>query len=104
MVVFDIDGKCLKSNNINGTIFFKEMELYVNIPEWIDERTIYDVNSKKPIGYIKPKKFNGLSYSIFEIIDDFVRVKTVNFGMVLIKMTESLTISNKPLYRNGWYE
>lgn len=96
---FDIDGKCY--NNIN--MILRNVNLYINIPDWIEERNVYDVDTKEQIATIKPKKFGGLTYAIYEINDEYAKIKTVNFGECLVKITEATTISNVPFYESGCY-
>ena len=76
---------------------------FINIPEWIEERNIYKIDSKELIGSIKPKKFGGLSYKIFSIQGEFAEIETVNFGRCFIKITESTPITETPTYEHGNY-
>ena len=76
---------------------------FINIPEWIEERNIYKIDSKELIGSIKPKKFGGLSYKIFSIQGEFAEIETVNFGKCFIKITESTPITETPTYEHGNY-
>ncbi len=97
--VFNIEGEVPNLVKLS----FDDMKLYLNIPSWIEERNVYDVNTKKQVAVIKPKKYGGLSYFIYDIVDDFAKIKTVNFGYVLVKITPSLTISNIPYHESGCY-
>lgn len=85
-----------------GTFYFTDLTLYINIPEWIEERNIYDMN-KKQFAVIKPKKFGGLTYRLLNIIDDFAKIKTVQYGEALVKITEATVITNYPKYKGGNY-
>lgn len=78
---------------------------YINVPEWIEERNVYDINTKKQMETIKPKKFGGLSYRIYNMIDNgyYAEIKTVNFGKCLIRVTDSTPITNTPQYTHGYY-
>lgn len=84
-------------------IFIKENKKYINIPEWIDERNVYDIYSKKQFATIKPKKFGGLTYLIYNFVDDktFAEIETVNFGRCLVKITNSTPITDSPQYTHG---
>ena len=101
--VFSIDGKFLIDEVNSGIIDLKDIKLYINIPEWIEERNVYDVDTHKQIGVIKPRKFQGLTYYIYDIIEDFVKVKTITYGYCLVRITEATTVSNYPYYINGGY-
>ena len=101
--VFDIDGKLYNNDVIMGTLSIKDIKLYINIPSWIEERNVYDVNTKKQKGVIKPRKFGGLSYYIYDVIDDYAKIKTLNFGMCLVRITESTEISNTHYYESGCF-
>ena len=97
---FDIDGKCF--NNIDMVL--KDINLYINIPDWIEERNIYDVNTKERLSNtLKVRKYGGLTYAIYEIDNEYAKIKTVNFGECLVKITEATTISNVPFYESGCY-
>lgn len=79
-----------------------ESNKFINVPEWIDERNIYDSNFNQ-LATIKPKKFGGLSYKIFSIQGEFAEIETVNFGRCFIKITESTPITETPTYEHGNY-
>lgn len=76
---------------------------YINIPPTIEERNIYDINSKEQIATIKPKKFGGLSYKILSYVDNkkYAEIKTVDYGNALIKITDMTPITNEPQYSHG---
>lgn len=76
---------------------------YINIPEWIDERNIYDVNSKELIGVIKPKKFGGLSYKIISHDEKYAEIETVDYGRCLVMITKNTPITSVPTYDHGNY-
>lgn len=80
-------------------------EKYINLPpEYIDERNIYDVNTKQKLSNtLKVKKFGGLSYKILDRIDDFAKIPSVNFGEVLVKITDKTPITDTPTYDHGNY-
>lgn len=99
--VFTIDGRFYDKDNVIGSLSIKEIKLYINIPGWIEERNVYDVNTKKQIAVIKPKKFGGLSYYVYDIVGEFAKIKTLNFGECLVKITEATEISNKYYYESG---
>lgn len=100
--VFTIEGKCYSKEILTASLLLEDLKLYINIPAWIEERNVYDSN-KNQIAVIKPKKYGGLSYYIYDIEDEFAKIKTVNYGMCYVKITSSLTISNKPQYESGCY-
>lgn len=101
--VFSIDGKFVIDDINSGVIDLKDIKLYINIPDWIDERRVYDVDKHKELGYIKPRKYQGLTYYIYDIVDDFATIKTITYGYCLVRITEATTISNYPYYVNGGY-
>lgn len=75
-------------------------EKYINIPEWIEERNIYNQN-KEQFATIKPKKFNGLSYKIYSIDNEFAEIQTNDYGRCYIKITDSTSITDTPTYVHG---
>lgn len=77
-------------------------EKFINIPEWIDERNIYNQN-KEQFATIKPKKFGGLSYKIYSIDHEFAEIETIDFGRCYVKITESTPITDTPTYEHGNY-
>lgn len=79
-----------------------ETNKFINVPEWIEERNIYDSNFNQ-FATIKPKKFDGLSYKVFSIQGEFAEIETVNFGRCFIKITESTPITETPTYDHGNY-
>lgn len=101
--VFSIDGEFIISDINKGIIDLHDIVLYINIPSWIEERVVYDINTHKRIGVIKPKKYQGLTYKIFDIDNEFAKIKTITYGYCLVKITSSTSISNYPYYKNGGY-
>lgn len=79
---------------------------YINLPEWIEERYIYDVNTKQRLDKtLKPKKFGGLTYKIYSFIDDnyYAEIESVDYGKVLVRITEATPITDTPQYECGNY-
>lgn len=76
---------------------------YVNIPEWIEERNIYKLDTKEQFATIKPKKFGGLSYLIYSRDGEFAEIQTVDFGRCYVKVTDSTPITDVPTYEHGNY-
>lgn len=96
--LFDVDG-----TYDLGLFNFKDLKLYINIPSWIEERNIYDINTHEQFAVIKPHKFGGLSYRLLDIIDDFAEIETIDYGKCLVKITGSTKITNYPEYEGGNY-
>lgn len=78
-------------------------EKYINIPEWIEKRRVYDINTRQQVGLLKPKKFGGLSYYVYNFIDEFAEIETRDFGHCLVKVTEATPITDVPTYEYGNY-
>ena len=76
---------------------------YINLPEWIEERNIYDINTKKQFATLKPKKFGGLSYKIYNIVNDLAEIETLDYGRCYVKITNSTPITDVPTYEHGNY-
>lgn len=76
---------------------------FINLPEWIEERNIYRIDTKEQFATLKPKKFDGLSYKIYNIDNEFAEIETVDFGRCLVKITESTPITDTPTYDHGNY-
>ncbi len=82
---------------------------YVNLPPSIDQWRFYDVNvtpvKANTKGYLKPKKFGGLSYYVYEYKDDGATavINTVQFGKVkiYIKGTCAKITIGSYQYKNG---
>lgn len=78
---------------------------YINIPDWIEERAIFTLDTKEWFACIKPKKFGGLSYKIYSFVDNgyYAEIETCDFGRCLIRVTEATPITSQPLYEHGNY-
>ena len=78
---------------------------YINLPPTIVERNIYNKNTKKQIATIKPKKFGGLSYKIYNLVDKgyYAEIQTRDYGRCLVRVTNVTPITDKPKYKNGNY-
>lgn len=90
------------------TIYYAEKpkDEYINLPSWIDERCIYNVETKEMLPYtLKPMKFGGLSYKIYSYVDDkyFAEIETLDYGRVLVRVTSATPITYEPQYQNGNY-
>ena len=75
---------------------------YINIPEWIEERNIYDSN-KNQFATIKPAKFGGLSYKVYSIDGEFAEIETLDYGRCYVKITDNTPITDTPTYEHGNY-
>lgn len=96
---FDIEGYYNENKNIN----LKNIPLLINIPEWIEERNVYSIDTVEQIGTLKPKKYGGLSYRIIDFKYDFACIKTSSFGYCYVRITEATKITNYPIYERGEY-
>lgn len=76
---------------------------YINIPEWIEKRNIYRIDTREQFNVIKPMKFGGLTYKVYNFIDDFAEIETSDYGRCLVKVTESTPITEQPMYEHGNY-
>lgn len=78
---------------------------FINIPEWIEERNIYKIDTKEQFATIKPKKFGGLSYKIFSFPNNgyYAEIETCDFGRCLVRVTDSTPITQTPTYEHGNY-
>lgn len=76
---------------------------YINIPEWIEERNIYTIDTKEQFATIKPAKFGGLSYKIFSRDGEFAEIETLDFGRCYVKVTDATPITDTPTYEHGNY-
>ena len=100
------DNQWIASNDEWTTIYPAEVHQndYINLPDWIDERNIYDINTKQLLPYtLKPAKFNGLSYLVYSYVDEFAEIETKDYGRVLVKVTGATPITHEPQYKNGNY-
>lgn len=86
-------------------IYEQSSNEYINIPPTIEKRNIYKVDTKKQFAVIKPKKFGGLSYKVLGYVDGktYAKIKTLDYGEVLIKITDMTPITNSPQYSHGNY-
>ena len=100
---FEIDGNVIKNNEIFADVNLKEISMFINIPEWIEERNIYRIDTHEQFATIKPKKFGGLTYRIIDYVDEFAQIRTVDFGECLVKITPSTKLTNYPIYERGNY-
>ena len=75
---------------------------YVNLPEWIEERNIYNSN-KEQFATLKPKKFGGLSYKLYSQDGEFGEIETIDYGRCYVKITDSTPITDVPTYEHGNY-
>lgn len=75
---------------------------YVNLPEWIEERNIYNSN-KEQFATIKPAKFGGLSYKLYSQDGEFGEIETIDYGRCYVKITDSTPITDVPTYEHGNY-
>lgn len=78
---------------------------FINIPPSIEERNIYSVDTKQQFATIKPAKFGGLSYKIYDILDDgyYAKIETCDYGACLVRITDMTPITNTPQYIHGNY-
>lgn len=101
--VFEIEGNVINNEVVFASLILKDIPMYINIPEWIEERNIYKIDTKEQFATIKPKKYGGLTYRIISYTDDFAEIETSNFGYCLVRITESTTLTNYPIYERGNY-
>jgi len=78
---------------------------YINIPPSIPVRNVYDKNTKKLKATIKPQKFGGLSYRVYNILNNgmYAEIETRDYGRCLVKITKLTPITDKPQYSHGNY-
>ena len=101
--VFDITGDVSDKGNVFALIELKDVEIYINVPECIDERNVYNIDTKEVINTIKPSKYGGLTYRVMDFVDDFAKITTSSYGECLIKITKMTTLTNYPVYERGTY-
>lgn len=101
--VFEIEGNVIKNSEIFANVELKDIPMYINLPDWIEERNIYRVDTKEQFATIKPKKFGGLTYRIIDYVDDFAKIKTLDYGECLVRITEATTLTNYPIHERGNY-
>lgn len=79
---------------------------YINLPPSIEERNIYNKDTKQRLDKtLKPKKFGGLSYKVYSFVDNkyYAEIQTVDYGRVLVRVTDMTPITNAPEYSHGNY-
>jgi len=96
---FNIEGYY----NDNKNIDLKNIPLFINIPEWIEERNVYKEDTLEQFATLKPKKYGGLTYRILDFKYDLARIKTYSFGECYVRITENTKITNYPMYERGEY-
>lgn len=81
---------------------------YINLPASVSTWRFYNINvlpvKKNALGFLKPKKFGGLSYLIQEYRDynTTVVINSVDYGKVKIYISETpAVISGTPMYQHG---
>ncbi len=115
----DIDDACFfdNTNILNRKMFLKpkytsslNQNKYVNLSSNIVSWAIYNIGDKplkkNAIGFLKPSKFGGLSYRIYEFLDSncCVSILTRDYGKVKIYIyNTNSTITDKPIYDHGSY-
>ena len=78
-------------------------DVYINLPEWIEERNIYKLDTKEQFATLKPKKFGGLSYKIYSLDREYAEIQTNDYGKCYVKATDSTPITDVPTYEHGNY-
>lgn len=101
--VFEIDGNINNNGQSFGIINLKDIPMYINVPECIDERNVYSIETKEVINTIKPSKYGGLTYRIIDFDEEFAKINTSSYGECLIKITNMTTLTNYPMYERGTY-
>lgn len=101
-ILYDIDGN-VRNDIVSCDVILTGICLIINLPPSIEERNIYKVDTREQFATLKPKKFNGLSYKILDFIDEFAKIKTIDYGDVLVKITDATPLSNYPYYERGNY-
>ena len=86
-------------------IYESSQEEFINIPPTIEKRNIYKIDTKEQFNVIKPSKFGGLSYRIYNYVDNkyFAEIETIDYGKVLIRITDMTPITSQPTYTHGNY-
>ena len=62
--VFEIRGNIYNNDQVFANIILKDVPMFINIPDWIEERNIYKIDTKEQFATIKPMKFGGLTYRV----------------------------------------
>ena len=79
-----------------------QSDKFINFPpEFIDERNIYNLNKEKLPQTLKVKKFGGLSYRIMILLMIMQKIKTCDFGDVLVKITDKTPINRCSYMQHG---
>lgn len=83
---------------------------YINLSPTISSWAVYDINDapikKNAKYYLNPKKFGGLTYSIYNFRDNntTVEIETRDYGRVKIYIADTAsTITTSPVYKSGNY-
>lgn len=102
------DGQWIASNNEWTTVYpATSRDKFINLPpDKIDERAIYDVNTKKKLDKtLKVKKFGGLTYKILAFVDNkyYAEIQTNDYGKVLVRITDATPVTDKPMFEHGYY-
>lgn len=101
--VFEIDGNINNNGQSFGVINLKDIPIFINVPECIEERNVYTIDTKEVFATIKPAKYGGLTYRIMDFVDEFAKITTYSYGECLIKITNMTTLTNYPMYERGTY-
>ena len=101
--VFVIEGNCIKNGEVFASLELHDISMFINLPEWIEERNIYTVDTKEQFATVKPKKFGGLTYRVLDYDDEFAKIRTIDYGECFVRITEATTLSNYPFYERGNY-
>ena len=80
---------------------------YINIPEWIPLRNVYNSVGVQ-IGALKPSKFGGLTYKVLGYEElkfglKCAKISTRDFGECYVRITSSTPITTSPKYEHGNY-
>lgn len=79
---------------------------YINIPEWISVRNIYN-SAGVQFATIKPAKFGGLTYKVLDYQEynglKYAKINTCDFGDAYVRITDSTPITKQPKYEHGNY-
>ena len=105
-ILYGMGGDWKKTTDIE--ILPEVKDEFVNLPPTVSSWRFYNIDvvpiKKNASGFLRPKKFGGLTYRIYEYRDynTTVVIKTAQFGIVKIYIADTpATITNKPLYTHG---
>lgn len=102
--VFEIRGNIYNNDDsVLANVILKDVPMFINIPDWIEERNIYRIDTREQFATIKPMKFGGLTYRVLGYVDNYAKIRTVDFGECLVRITEATELSNYPYYERGNY-